>query len=119
MALKNVPNKRLVELRKRFESLPSDITKENALEKLRKWTQSLEPLLKRGGRKTEPVLRAALVSLGQPFEREQDAHHWRELQHDGGKPAAHGMLDLLEAWDFAQDLTKGPEAYEPEEEDER
>ena len=119
LALKNVPNKRLVELRKRFESLPSDITKSNAPETLRKWTQGLEPLLKRCGRKTEPALRAALVSLGQPFERERDAHYWRELQRDGDRPAAHGMLDLLEAWDFAQDLTLGPDKYESEEEDER
>jgi hypothetical protein len=119
LALKNVPNKRLVELRKRFESLPSDITVDNAPEKLRLWTQSLEPLLKSCGRKTEPVLRAALAGLGQPFERERDAHYWRELQRDGGKPAAHGILDILEAWDFSQDLTKGPEAYEPEEENKR
>lgn len=119
LALKDVPNKRLMELRKRFESLPPDITQVNALEILREWTRDLEPLLERSGRKTEPALRAALTSLGQPLEPDRNAHNWRKLQRNGDSPAAHGMLDLLEAWDFAQDLTKGPEAYEPKEEDER
>lgn len=114
-ALKNVPNKRLIELRKRFESLPPGITVTTRQEALKSWTAGLELLLKRSGRETGAALRATLATLGQPFEQVGDAHHWRELQRNGDKPLSHGMLDLLEMWDFAQDLDKGPDEYEPKE----
>lgn len=113
--LKDAPNKRLAELRRRFEELPTDMDRENRDEKLKQWTDSLKPLLRRSGH--EEALCMALEVLGKPSERGGAEHHWRELQrgHKSPWPMAHGMLDLLEAWDFAQDLTKAPAAYEPEE----
>lgn len=113
--LKDVPNKRLAELHRRFESLLSEMDGENRDEKLKRWTINLKPWLKRSGH--EEALCAALETLGKPSERGGAEHHWRAL-HRGHKspwPVAHGMLDLLEAWDFAQDLTKRPADYEPEE----
>jgi hypothetical protein len=38
------------------------------------------------------------------------------LPRDDVELRAHGMLDLLEAWEFAQDLDYSPDDYEPEEE---
>jgi len=115
-ALKDVPNKRLIELCNHFESLPPDITVANRQEFIKKWMIGLESFLERCSSKTELAIKVALGNLGQ-FVKRDVAHYWCELQRNGGKPLAHGMLDLLEVWDFAQDLNKKPEVYELEEED--
>jgi hypothetical protein len=113
--LKDVPNKRLAELRRRFEDLPADMDSEDRDEKLKRWTVGLKPLLKRSSH--EAALYAALETLGKPLKHGSGEHHWRELQrgHKSPWPVAHGMLDLLEAWDFAQDLEIAPDKYEPKE----
>lgn len=125
-ALKDVPNKRLIEVRKQFERLPADINSRNRDEQLAAWAVKLEAMLKRsdkkkdvnGQRVTVNPLRDALVALGKGANDGNDAHNWREVKRGDNAPLAHGMLDLLEAWDFAQDLDKAPDDYEPKEEEE-
>lgn len=117
LELKNVPNKRLIELRRLFEELPDQMTVKNRRQKLEEWAKRLETPLKRSGKKAEPKLRAALETLGKPKDDGNGAHNWRELQCDDDTLLAHGMLDLLEVWDFVQDLDHGPEKYDSEEED--
>lgn len=125
-ALNDVPNKRLIEVRKQFERLPADIDSRNRDEQLAAWTVKLEAMLKRSDKKKDVngqrvivnPLRDALVALGKSANDGNDAHNWREVKRGDNTPLAHGMLDLLEAWDFAQDLDKAPEAYEPKEEEE-
>lgn len=116
--LRNVPNKRLVELRNRFGDHPVQITVLDRREALESWTARIERPLRRSGKSTEQKLRAALEALGKPKNDGGDLHNWREVKRANKTPLAHGMLDLLEAWDFAQDLSHGPEAYEPKEEEE-
>ncbi|HRK69575.1 MAG TPA: hypothetical protein PKY73_18655, partial [Hyphomonas sp.] len=111
LALKDVPNKRLKEVRRQFERLPMDIHTTNRDKQLAEWTNKLEALLKRIDKKRRTddqwrivnPLRDALAALGQPRNDDSDGHNWREVKHGGKTPLAHGMLDLLEAWDFAQD----------------
>lgn len=47
LALKDVPNKRLKEVRRQFERLPMDIHTTNRDKQLAEWTNKLEALLKR------------------------------------------------------------------------
>ncbi len=124
-ALNDVPKKRLIEVRKQFERLPADINSRNRGEQLAAWTAKLEAMLKRSDKRREVngqrvivnPLRDALVALGKGANDSSGAHNWREVKHGDGGPLAHGMLDLLEAWDFAQDLDRGPDDYEPKEEE--
>lgn len=116
--LRNVPNKRLIELRSRFEDLPEQITVPDRQEALESWTARIERPLRRSGKSTEQRLRAALEALGKPKDDGGDMHHWREVKRANKTPLAHGMLDLLEAWDFTQDIDHESGAYEPKEEEE-
>lgn len=114
LALKNVPNKRLAELRRCFEDLPSDMNVRNRHQELEDWTtRKLARILQRLGSSSRTHVEAALQSLGKPIGR----HHWREVPGRDGGLLAHGMLDLLEAWDFAQSLDHSPDEYEPQEEE--
>jgi hypothetical protein len=118
LLLKDVPNKRLAELRQAFENLPEDITVKNRNERLQDRTRRLQRLLERSdegdGLKGDRSRKNALQVLGKALKTGKD-HYWRELCRGNGTLLAHGMLDLLETWDFAQDLEQEPEAYEPEE----
>ncbi len=119
LALKNVPNKRLAELRRRFEDLPSDMAVRNRHQELEDWTtRKLVRILQRLGSSSRTHVEAALQSLGKPKDKGIGHHHWREVPGREGGLLAHGMLDLLEAWDFAQDLGHSPDKYEPQEEEE-
>lgn len=116
--MRNVPNKRLIEFRRRFEHLPEQITVQNRQQKLEDWTGRIETPIKRSGKNTEPKLRDALKALGKSKDDSKGAHNWREVKSGDAKPLAHGMLDLLEVWDFSQNLDCAPDAYEPKEEEE-
>lgn len=129
LALKNVPNKRLMELRRCFENLPADIKFEKRREKMEEWNKhELRRILDRLGQSTRArshqpskslrdQVDKAFVALGKPENEGNGAHHWRSIERDGTILLAHGMLDLLEAWDFAQDLGHSPDEYEPQEEE--
>lgn len=118
LALKNFPNKRLAELRRCFEDLPADITIHNRHEELESWTtRKLSRILQRLGSSFRAHVEAALHALGKRKDEGTGRHHWREIPGRDGTLLAHGMLDLLEAWDFAQDLGHSPDKYEPQEEE--
>ena len=117
LALKDAPKKRLIELRGLFEDLPGQVKVQNRGQKLEEWSNRLEIPLKRSGKHTQPQLRVALAALGKPKDDGNGAHNWRDVERGGDTPLAHGMLDLLEVWDFAQDLDHDPDNYEPKEED--
>lgn len=117
LALKNVPNKRLAELRRCFEDLPSDMNVRNRHQELEDWTtRKLARILQRLGSSSRTHVEGALQSLGK-HKNESRRHHWREVLGRDGTLLAHGMLDLLEAWDFAQDFDCSPDEYEPQEEE--
>jgi hypothetical protein len=119
MTLKDVPNKRLAELRRRFEDLPPNLSVQNRMQEMENWTnRKLGRILSRLNKASRPNVEAALKELGKSKDDGNGSHHWREIKRGDGSPLAHGMLDLLEAWDFAQDLDLGPDKYEAKEEDE-
>lgn len=118
LALKNVPNKRLAELRRCFEDLPADMDVGNRHQKLEDWTtRKLARILQRLGISCRATVEAALDALGKRKDEGIGRHPWREIPGRNGTLLAHGMLDLLEAWDFAQDLAHSPDEYEPQEEE--
>lgn len=118
LALKDIPNKRLAELRRCFEDLPTDMTVHDRTQKLQNWTTyKLGRILSRLSKTSRSEVEAALQALGKPRDDGNGQHHWRELLRDDTYLRAHGMLDLLEAWDFAQDLDHSPDEYEPQEEE--
>jgi hypothetical protein len=119
LKLKDVPNKRLAELRRRFEDLPANLTVNNRAQEMENWTnRKLGRVLSRLSKASRRDVEASLQTLGKPANDGDGAHHWREIKRGDASPWAHGMLDLLEAWDFAQDLDLGPDKYEAKEEDE-
>lgn len=120
--LKDLPNKRLAELRRCFEDVPSDpsdVSVYNRTQALEDWTKhKLEKILKRLSASSQSRVEDALAELGKPRKNGIGNHHWREIRRDAERlPLAHGMLDLLEAWDFAQDLDNSLDKYEPQEEE--
>lgn len=107
LALKDVPNKRLQELRAAFADLPGQERK------LIEWEKKLHRSLYRSGHQKK--LRVALESLGETAAWEGNTHHWRRVQRQDRRPFAHGLPDLLEVWDFAQNLDEKLSKYEAEE----
>lgn len=119
MALKNIPNKRLAELRRCFENLPNNLSVHDRTQEMENWTiRKLGRILSRLGKASRFDVEAALQALGKPRDDGNGNHHWRRISRDDSDLLAHGMLDLLETWDFAQDLDHGPDDYEPQEEEE-
>lgn len=119
LALKDLPNKRLAELRRCFEDAPSTESVRDRTQALEDWTKhKLERILKRLSASSRSRVEEALAELGKPRKNGDSNHHWREIRRDAqSQPLAHGMLDLLEAWDFARELDKSPDEYEPQEEE--
>lgn len=118
LALKDIPNKRLAELRRCFEDLPTNMTVHNPQQALEDWTKrKLERILRRLNKSSRTNVDTALQALGKRKDEDTGHHHWREILGSDGNILAHGMLDLLEAWDFAQDFSHSPDEYEPQEEE--
>jgi hypothetical protein len=115
--LKDVPNKRLNELRRRFAELPAGKDYAGQQAAFTAWTRALETLIERSSEQAQSI-RAALQALGdEPKPAEGRNHYWRRVKRHPEPGDAHGLLDLLESWDFAQDLEKAPDAYEAEEDE--
>ncbi len=119
LALKDLPNKRLAELRRCFEDAPSTESVRDRTQALEDWTKhKLERILKRLSASSRSCVEQALDALGRSRKDGIGDHHWCEIRRDAeSQPLAHGMLDLLEAWDFAQDLDNSLDKYEPQEEE--
>ena len=82
------------------------------------WTnRQLDKVLHRLSTTSRAKLETALTALGKPRNDSNGDHHWREIRRGDATPFAHGMLDLLEVWDFAQRLDRRPDDYEPQEEE--
>jgi hypothetical protein len=105
-SLSKLPNKRLAQLRMRFDQMPKTAGPE-----FESWKNELEQLLSRIGRDEETgnVAKSALEHLGggKPgwlfnVNRKTDEEVWQ----------GHALPDLLEAWDFAIDLDKDRDDYE-------
>lgn len=119
LALKAIPNKRLVELRRCFGDLPASMAIHDRTQELERWTnRNLERILKRLDKTSQHQVEVALQALGKSKDDGDGQHHWRQFWRGDAYLRAHGMLDLLEAWDFAQDLDHAPDDYEPQEEEE-
>lgn len=117
--LKDLPNKRLAELRRCFENVPANVSVRDRTQALEDWTKHrLERIVNRLSESSKANVKQALVALGKSMEDGNGSHHWCEIRRGvDSLPLAHGMLDLLEAWDFAQELDKSPNDYEPQEEE--
>lgn len=111
--LKDLPHKRLAELRRCFENVPANVQIDQRKAALEKWAVSeLARILLRLSEQEQQKVTEALIALGS-----DKVHYWRDVKWGNKMPLAHGMLDLLEVWDFAQDLTYTPDAYEPQEDE--
>lgn len=103
--LSKLPNKRLAQLRMRFDQIPESTNELGA------WSKELEQLLGRIGRDEEAGKNAnsALEQLGRSdpgwlfsVNRSADEKPWQ----------GHALPDLLEAWDFTLDLDNDRDEYE-------
>lgn len=114
--LRALPGKRRAELRSLFSAgLPVEQkSPEVAYAALGKeWKPALDALLSRVGRR--PGDRDALQSvLGALGDTSSPYYPWRRFSSRSDTPYAHGLLDLLECWDYALDLQYSPEKYEEE-----
>jgi hypothetical protein len=118
LTIKDIPNKRLAELRRCFEDVPTSITIRDRNQTMQTWTnRQLDNVLQRLSTTSRAKLETALTTLGKSRNDSNSDHHWREIRRGDATPFAHGMLDLLESWDFAQDLEYRPDDYEPQEEE--
>jgi len=106
--LRHLPAKRRSELRELYlDGLPDE-----GEEVHEKWTPQLRALLQRTGRRAADVhaLEEALAVLG---DSQADAPgRWHDVRRPGGRYRAHGLPDLLTAWDFGLDLDREREEYE-------
>ena len=113
-APKDLPNKRLAELRELFdpESLPSD-----AAEMPTHWNPRLEKLRARL-KATDRVrdnkhlawLDEALKALGDSSDASKPGH-WKPVRRGGRSYLAHGLPDLIEAWNYTQALDHNLSEY--------
>lgn len=108
LALKDVPNKRLHEIRRHFDDLPQVSLAAEADAELDEWRAKLKRPIQRSG--YESKLNAAMQELGD----RNKGHNWRWSNRGDNSFLAHGFLDLLQIWHFAQDLGKTPDDYEPQ-----
>lgn len=114
--LRGLPGKRRAELRDLFVArLPGEEgRREDALKDLAgDWQPRLDALLRRIERRPDDrkALESALAMLGDP---EGTYYPWRRCVGRSKAPFAHALPDLLEVWDFAQDLARSLEDYEEE-----
>ncbi len=115
LTLKNLPNKRLAELRRCFATVQRDMPIHERDNVLKNWTnRELGSILSRLSQSERIAVETALRALG---DGSAANYHWRKINRGGSDTLAHGMLDLLEVWDFAQDLDHSLDEYEPEEAD--
>jgi len=115
--LKDLPNKRLAELRHCFEDLP-EMKVRDRIQQMSIWTKRrIDKILSRVGNTSREKLEKALESLGKPRNDSSGAHHWLSVTRNGEDLLAHGIPDLLEVWDFAQTLDHSPDEYAPQEEE--
>lgn len=116
LALKDVPNKRLHEVRTAFAEVATDKRASERDAYLARWEEARKRPFQRSGFGAE--LWAAMAALGRSPDKEAEQavrHHWRETKRGNERPLAHGLPDLLEVWDFAQDLCRQLDEYEPKE----
>jgi len=107
--LRDIPNKRLSELRRLYDlpNLPASL--DNDI--IKPWRSQLDRLLMRINQRNKvqgKKIETALKLLG-----ENNSPYWREVSRYPD-PAwyGHGLPDLLDVWDFALKLDKDREAYE-------
>jgi len=105
--LRNLPGKRQAQLRKHFAHFPSSEQEQ------KEWRGKIERLLKRVDRDAQAgqALREALTQLG---DTSQEGLYRVSRRNEERSRYSHGLPDLLDAWDFAFDLTKTPGDYEGE-----
>lgn len=105
--LRNIPNKRLAELRDLYDDLPASLRKEGYVT----WQARLERLLARIGRNEthKKAVNTALTELGG-----EDSGWYRVDRCPEEAWHGHGLPDLLEVWDFALALDKARREYEEE-----
>ncbi len=114
--LNRLPGKRKAELRALF-NLVSGLDLKNENER-KPWEQKLETIRQRLGDETGQALDQALAALGgeaKPFGREL----WRAVTrpYEKGKYWAHGLPDLIEAWEYAYRLDLPAQVYWTKEEE--
>lgn len=118
LILKDLPGKRRAELRGLFSAdLPEERLGRKKGEVLADlptvWQPHLRTLLNRISRRAKDAehVKEVLDRLGDPHSEHSP---WRRFGRRPGEPYAHGLPDLLEIWDFCQDLTHSPTDYEEE-----
>jgi hypothetical protein len=109
LKLKDIPQKRLHELRRLFDQQYLDETLNKDQTKLPGWLKELEEKRLRIGSDNAEKLKEVLAAVG-----DDSKNIWRSVSRTTPY-SAHGMLDLIEAWDYAYKLDEKDEKYRPEE----
>lgn len=107
--LRDIPKKRLHELRQLFDQKHLDDTINQDQTKLHEWLKELEEKCRRIG---VTQLNGVLAALG-----DESKNIWRSVSRlpKEAPYSAHGLLDLIEAWDYAYKLDKPDKEYQPKE----
>lgn len=113
-ALRNLPSRRLNEVRRRFNEVLS--IRPDVDTQLHEWSQRLDAFLARSGEQA-PVLRFALESLGQRFDpSDPTSHWWRRGRNKDDIFYRHGLPDVIKAWDFLLEMNRPRRDYESDQE---
>lgn len=113
LLLKDLPRKRLAELRRHFDLVPNINKLSGAVKSkiLDKWYDDLEALQVRIN---SPELNKAIFLLGN--EKGKTLSEMWKIVSQPNQPSypAHGLLDLIEVWDYAYKLDEPDNNYRPE-----
>lgn len=112
-ALRHLPAGRLAQLEALFE--PDELPTTDESNEVERWKRRVEDLILRVSRESQDqVLKQALIALG----GDEGSAYWYYLGRRANlssAPRAHGLPDLLRAWDFALSLEYEREDYDQRE----
>ena len=128
LALRGVRAGRLAQIEALYGDHPQMASLAGDRSPLDNWNKRLDALLGRighgeAGMEARRALEGALAELGYDPAQEQTLKallpelsqtalgQWRPLERDGEVYLAHGLPDLLDAWDYAWRLAEDPAAY--------
>lgn len=103
-----IPQKRRAQLRRLFMDVTLQTKNRDLLDE---WVAKFEKFLNRF-KKLDQENGELIYQVLDEFGQSRERHYWRPILRDNKSVSGNGLPDLLDAWDFLDDLSKEPNRYE-------